>query len=72
MKKMFCFSIFLFASIYWINAQSIPIVRGKVIDNRTNKVLQNVNITILKSPIKTVSKSDGTFEIQNLPIGKNK
>ncbi|MCK4562035.1 MAG: carboxypeptidase-like regulatory domain-containing protein, partial [Flavobacteriaceae bacterium] len=71
MKKTICFTIFLFVSICWINAQEIHIVKGKVIDNHTNKALQNVNIAILKSSIKTVSKLDGTFEIQNLPMGKN-
>jgi len=71
MKKTFCFFIFLFASIHWINAQSIPIIKGKVIDNRTSKSLQNVSIVVLNSTMKTVSKLDGTFEIQNPPIGKN-
>jgi len=71
MKKIFSFFIFLLASIYWINAQSIHLIKGKTIDNRTNKSLQNVSIVILKSSIKTVSKPDGTFEIQNTPIGKN-
>ncbi|NOQ91481.1 MAG: TonB-dependent receptor, partial [Flavobacteriaceae bacterium] len=70
MKKIFHFFIFLFVSIYWINAQSIPIIKGKVVDNRTNNGLQNVNIVILNSTIKTVSKPNGTFEIQGLLKGE--
>lgn len=63
------FLIYLFFSTD-IFAQSFTKLSGKIIDNLSKKELQFVKIIVLKTSLETVSLKDGTFEIDNFPIGE--
>ena len=71
MKFTFYLFLFIFISIYELNAQNINIVTGVVIDNYTNEYLLNIEISVVNSDIKTLTNKNGFFTIQNLPIGEN-
>lgn len=58
-----------FFSILYVNGQTLSSISGKIIDNYSGEDLQHVNVLIINSSIKTLSKSDGTFLITNLLNG---
>jgi len=70
MNKTICFFIFLFVVIYEINAQYPHEISGKIIEDHSEISLKNVNIRVLNTALKTKSKVDGTFQMQNLPNGE--
>lgn len=50
-------------------AQSNPSLKGKVVDSKTLKPLQNVVVTITSSNVTTVSNPEGIFTFKDLPDG---
>ncbi len=60
-------SIFLITNL---KAQNLGTIRGKIIDDYSKTNLENVQISIQKSSIETRSNKDGTFTINNAPLGK--
>jgi hypothetical protein len=70
MKKIFLFSLVLSIAFY-SNAQKTvltQIVKGIIIDEQSNNSLAGVSIAI--NNIATLSAADGTFELQDIPIGR--
>ncbi len=53
-----------------IRAQSGTVLRGKIVDEVTQKSVENAKIVILKTNVQTISSSDGSFEIFNFPVGE--
>lgn len=70
MKFIVLFYTLILFSTSGVNAQYFDSVTGKIIDNVSEKELENVIITIQNLPYKTFSKSDGTFTINNIPHGE--
>jgi len=67
MKLIILFIMLYVISIFNINAQVFNSITGKIIDSYSEKDLESVMITIQKTSILTYSKSDGTFNIKNIP-----
>ncbi len=67
MRFIILFIMLNFVLIFNINAQTFNSITGKIIDSYSEKELESVMITIQKTSIITYSKSDGTFNIKNIP-----
>jgi len=70
MKVIVLFVLIYIFSFSGIDAQTFNTISGMVIDDHSAKILSNVQITIIGFSIKTQSRSDGTFLIQQLPQGE--
>lgn len=66
MKKL-VWSALLTLQAVFVFAQELPAVKGTVIDSKSQKPLQNVVATILKTNLNTITESDGTFSFEVLP-----
>ncbi len=63
---LICFSVFALFS----NAQSdYGIVKGTLIDYKTQKPLSNANISVLGTPLEELTDDNGKFSITDIPIG---
>jgi len=70
MKHHIYFFVFYLVNFHSIHAQTFNSVSGKIIDDLSNKNIQNATIKILKTTFQTLSSHDGTFKINNLPQGE--
>ena len=70
MKFLIVFLFFCLFFSFGIRAQSGTILRGQIIDEISQKGLENAKIEILKSNLQTISTTDGNFEIINFPFGE--
>ena len=52
------------------NNSNVSIVKGRVLDIKTNEVLAGVLVSILNTNYKTYTDLDGTFYFKNLPNEK--
>ena len=52
------------------NAQSLNVVKGKVIDANTNKPITGVNVLIQGTDVTQQTAGDGIFKLQNVPNGE--
>jgi len=52
------------------NAQSLNVVKGKVLDADTQNSIENVEVMIQGTDILIKTSADGTFELQNVPNGE--
>ncbi|MGV7105974.1 carboxypeptidase-like regulatory domain-containing protein [Flavobacterium sp. U410] len=66
MKKL-VFSTLLVLQAIFVFAQQKPALRGKVVDSKSLKPLQNVAATIQSTNYSVVTGADGTFEFETLP-----
>lgn len=66
MKKLL-FSAVLCLLGFIMHAQQNPALKGKVVDSKSQKPLQNVVATIVSTNVSVVSGVDGTFVFQTLP-----
>jgi hypothetical protein len=69
MKKLLGVVVVLLTSINSF-AQSFSSIQGKVIDANTKEALQFVTIYFANSSIGTASQEDGSFKLENIPVGK--
>lgn len=65
MKKIIYFFIFLFVFVYRVDAQNTYKITGKIVEDYSGKNLKNVKVKILNSLIETISKTNGSFQIQD-------
>ncbi|QES88259.1 carboxypeptidase-like regulatory domain-containing protein [Rhizosphaericola mali] len=56
---------FIICNIY---AQT-HILNGRILDTKTNKALEGVAVYISNTSIYTITKGDGSFQLQNIPVG---
>ena len=61
----------LFVTVTALGLQAQNIVKGIVIDNNSEKPLQNVLVSVKKHNISQSTNADGVFMLQNLPDGKH-
>ncbi|BCY27761.1 carboxypeptidase-like regulatory domain-containing protein [Flavobacterium okayamense] len=66
MKKLL-FSAVLCLLGFIMHAQQNPALKGKVVDSKSQKPLQNVVATLVSTNVSVVSGVDGTFVFQTLP-----
>ncbi|AWM13566.1 TonB-dependent receptor [Flavobacterium sp. NRK F10] len=66
MKKLVLSTLFVLQAIF-VFAQQKPALRGKVVDSKSLKPLQNVAATIQSTNVSVVTDVDGTFEFETLP-----
>lgn len=66
MKKLLFSAVLCLLSIV-MHAQENPALKGKVVDSKSQKPLQNVVATILSTNTSVVSGVDGVFVFQTLP-----
>lgn len=66
MKKLL-FSAVLCLLGFIMHAQQNPALKGKVVDSKSQKPLQNVVATIVSTNVSVVTSADGTFTFQTLP-----
>ncbi len=55
-------------SIYWMHAQLIGSISGKIIEKSTAIDLENVHIAVQNYNLSVFSKSDGSFHISRIPL----
>ncbi len=67
----FTFFIILLQS-FLVIGQNEGSISGKVIDAKTRNTLPFVNVLVYGTPIGVASMEDGTFKIDNIPLGYNK
>ena len=53
-----------------VNAQSLSIVKGTVSDGESGEKLAGVTVSVQGSSIEQKSDSEGSFVLQNVPVGK--
>ncbi|MCF6296614.1 MAG: carboxypeptidase-like regulatory domain-containing protein [Flavobacteriaceae bacterium] len=70
MKTFSVLFIIYFYSFQEISAQTFNSISGKIIDDVSDKNLQNVNVKIFKTAFQTQSAFDGTFQLNNFPQGE--
>ncbi len=68
MKKLVLCTLFVM-QVFFAFAQTLTGVTGKVVDSKTNKALQNVVVSILNSPMTTLTDNTGKFSFNDLPAG---
>lgn len=66
MKKAFFFTLF---SLFSMQLFSQGVIKGKVIDGKTREALPYVSILITETQKGTSTNEDGTFSINNSPLG---
>ncbi len=66
MKKLVLSTLFVLQAIF-VFAQQKPALKGKVVDSKSLKPLQNVAATIQSTNVSVVTDFDGTFEFETLP-----
>lgn len=66
MKKLL-FSAVLCLLGFIMHAQQNPALKGKVVDSKSQRPLQNVVATIVSTNVSVVTGVDGTFTFQTLP-----
>lgn len=66
MKKLLFSAVLCLLSVV-MHAQQNPALKGKVVDSKSQKPLQNVVATIVSTNVSVVSGVDGTFVFQTLP-----
>ena len=52
------------------HAQSLNVVKGKVLDADTNKPITGINVLIQGTDVTQKTEGDGTFKLQNVPNGE--
>ncbi|MBA6155541.1 TonB-dependent receptor [Tenacibaculum sp. S7007] len=67
----FTFFIILLQS-FLVIGQNEGSISGKVIDAKTRNTIPFVNVLVYGTTIGVASKEDGTFKINNIPLGYNK
>ena len=70
MKKTFICLIIINFFLSSLNAQNLNTINGKIVDNRTGKYLQGVEVTIQNALSKDQSNSNGEFQIVNQQSGE--
>ena len=68
MKKL-VISILFVMQVVFAFAQQGSLVKGKVVDSKTQKPMQNVVATLQNTTLTTLTTSDGTFVFQSVPAG---
>ena len=66
MKKLLLHALFCVIG-FVMHAQQNPALKGKVVDSKSQKPLQNVEATIKSSSISVVTNAQGNFEFKSLP-----
>ncbi len=69
MKKTFICLIIINFFLSSLNAQNLNTINGKIVDNRTGKYLQGVEVTIQNDLSKDQTNSNGEFQIVNQQSG---
>lgn len=69
--KKFITSMLLGLFILTINAQSLSVVRGSVIDSYSTSPLGGVRVSIAKLSIEQTTDTEGNFILQNVPTGSH-
>jgi hypothetical protein len=67
--KKFIFSILFVLQVYAISAQSTSRVTGKVVESDTQAPIRGVVVSIQNTPRLKITNADGTFIIDNVPVG---
>lgn len=72
MRLIITICFVFYASLFVGYAEFTQSVRGRVIDENTRRPLQGVSVKISdRNPVRgAITKSDGTFIIENVPIGR--
>lgn len=70
MKKL-VISILFVMQVVFAFAQQGTLVKGKVVDSKTQKPLQNVAAAIRNTTLTTLTNSDGIFVFENAPEGSH-
>lgn len=70
MKKL-VISILFVMQVVFAFAQQGSLVKGKVVDAKTQKPLQNVVATLQNTTLTTLTNSDGIFVFENAPEGSH-
>ncbi|MNJ86763.1 hypothetical protein D3C87_42670 [compost metagenome] len=70
MKKL-VFSILFVLQVVFAFAQQNSLVKGKVVDSKTQKPLQNVVATLRNTTLTALTNSDGVFVFENAPHGSH-
>lgn len=68
MKKLVLCTLFVM-QVFFAFAQTLTGVTGKVVDSKTNKALQSVVVSIVNSPMTTLTDNIGKFSFNDLPAG---
>lgn len=55
--------------LYTVNAQSVGVINGKVIDQVTNESLPGVNVIVLGTNFGASTNTNGEFTITGIPVG---
>ncbi len=69
MKKILIlvFGLLLSTQVF---AQSLNVVKGKVLDADTNQPIEGVNVLVVDTDVSQKTATDGTFKLQSMPKGK--
>jgi hypothetical protein len=70
MKKL-VISILFVMQVVFAFAQQGSLVKGKVVDSKTQKPLQNVVATLQNTTLTTLTNSDGIFVFESAPAGNH-
>lgn len=70
MKKLVLCTLFVM-QVFFAFAQNLTGVTGKVVDSKNNKALQNVVVSIVNSPMTTLTDNTGKFSLNDLPAGSH-
>lgn len=70
MKKLVLCTLFVM-QVFFAFAQNLTGVTGKVVDSKNNKALQNVVVSVLNSPMTTLTDPSGKFSFNDLPAGSH-
>jgi len=69
-NKFLAISFILFVlSNFSLKSQNFGTVTGRIISQATKKSLSGVTVRVLNTTLGAISKSDGSFEIKNVPVG---
>lgn len=72
----FLFSIILLTAVFTSNAQIAPTFGGTILDQRTNRAVEEMELTVehieTKKKFVTETDDDGKFEFKKLPVGHYK
>jgi len=63
-----CFILFVLSN-FSLKSQNFGTVTGRIISQATKKSLSGVTVRVLNTTLGAISKSDGSFEIKNVPVG---
>jgi hypothetical protein len=70
MRKIFVSMLFGLLFSLGVNAQSLSIVKGTISDGESTEKLVGVTVSVQGTSIEQKSDSEGSFVLQNVPVGK--